>query len=52
VEHPRPAECDAAAFRELKADLPAAIRRIAAFLDIAIDERQWPAILGIAASIG
>jgi aryl sulfotransferase len=32
-------------FAELKADLPAAIRRIAAFLDIAIDERQWPAIL-------
>jgi aryl sulfotransferase len=32
-------------FAELKADLPAAIRRIAGFLDIAIDERQWPAIL-------
>jgi aryl sulfotransferase len=32
-------------FAELKADLPRAIRRIAAFLDIAIDERQWPAIL-------
>ncbi|MCI0432012.1 MAG: sulfotransferase domain-containing protein [Rhodospirillales bacterium] len=32
-------------FAELKADLPAAIQRIAAFLDIAIDERQWPAIL-------
>lgn len=32
-------------FAELKADLPTAIRRIAAFLDIAIDEGQWPAIL-------
>ncbi|HUL09232.1 MAG TPA: sulfotransferase domain-containing protein [Candidatus Acidoferrum sp.] len=32
-------------FAELKADLPAAIRRIAGFLDIAVDERQWPAIL-------
>jgi aryl sulfotransferase len=32
-------------FAELKADLPAAIRRIAGFLDIAIDERQWPAIV-------
>jgi len=32
-------------FDELKADLPAAIRRIAAFLDIAVDETQWPAIV-------
>jgi aryl sulfotransferase len=32
-------------FAELKADLPGQIRRIAAFLDIPIDERRWPAIL-------
>ena len=32
-------------FEELKADLPAQIRRIAAFLDIPIDESRWPAIL-------
>ena len=32
-------------FAELKSDLPAAIRRVAGFLEIAIDERQWPAIL-------
>ncbi|MEK0083546.1 sulfotransferase domain-containing protein [Benzoatithermus flavus] len=32
-------------FAELKADLPGQIRRIAAFLEIPIDERRWPAIL-------
>jgi aryl sulfotransferase len=32
-------------FNELKADLPGQIRRIAAFLDIPIDESRWPAIL-------
>jgi aryl sulfotransferase len=32
-------------YAELKADLPGQIRRIAAFLDIPIDERRWPAIL-------
>jgi aryl sulfotransferase len=32
-------------FSELKADMPRQIRRIAAFLDIAIDEARWPAIL-------
>ena len=32
-------------FSELKADMPGQIRRIAAFLDIAIDEGRWPAIL-------
>ncbi len=32
-------------FQELKEDLPGQIRRIAAFLDIAIDERQFPAIV-------
>ena len=29
----------------LKQDMPGEIRRIAAFLDIPIDERQWEAIL-------
>jgi aryl sulfotransferase len=33
-------------FGELKADLPRQIRRIASFLDIAIDERRFPVILG------
>lgn len=32
-------------FEELKSDLPGAIRRIAAFLEIPIDEERWPAIL-------
>ena len=32
-------------FGQLKADLPGQIRRIAAFLEIPIDERRWPAIL-------
>ncbi len=32
-------------FARLKADMPAEIRRIAAFLDIAIDESTWDAIL-------
>jgi aryl sulfotransferase len=32
-------------FSELKADMPRQIRRIADFLDIAIDETRWPAIL-------
>jgi aryl sulfotransferase len=32
-------------FSELKADMPRQIRRIAKFLDIAIDEARWPAIL-------
>jgi aryl sulfotransferase len=32
-------------FAELKADLPGSIRRIAAFLDIEIDEARFPAIL-------
>jgi aryl sulfotransferase len=32
-------------FGELKADLPDQIRRIAAFLDIPIDENRWPVIL-------
>jgi aryl sulfotransferase len=32
-------------YAELKADLPGQIRRIAAFLDIPVDERRWPAIL-------
>jgi len=32
-------------FENLKRDMPGEIRRIAAFLDIAIDEAQWPAIL-------
>lgn len=32
-------------FDQMKADLPGQIRRIAAFLDIPIDERRWPAIL-------
>jgi aryl sulfotransferase len=32
-------------FAELRADLPGQVRRIAAFLDIPIDERRWPAIL-------
>lgn len=32
-------------FAELKADMPGQIRRIAAFLDIPIDEERWPAIL-------
>ncbi len=32
-------------FAELKADLPGAIRRIADFLEIPIDARNWPAIL-------
>ena len=32
-------------FAELKADMPAAIRRIAAFLEIAIDESSWDRIL-------
>ncbi len=32
-------------FGRLKADMPGQIRRIAAFLDIAIDEATWPAIL-------
>ena len=32
-------------FADLKADLPAGIRRIARFLDIPIDEAKWPAIL-------
>ncbi|HEY1124967.1 MAG TPA: sulfotransferase domain-containing protein [Sphingobium sp.] len=32
-------------FNDLKADLPSEIRRIAAFLDIAIDESAWPKIL-------
>jgi aryl sulfotransferase len=32
-------------FAELKADLPGQIRRIAAFLDIAIDEARFPRIL-------
>ena len=32
-------------FSELKADLPGQTRRIAAFLEIPIDERRWPAIV-------
>jgi aryl sulfotransferase len=32
-------------YADLKRDLPGQIRRIAAFLDIPIDERRWPAIL-------
>jgi aryl sulfotransferase len=32
-------------FAELKADLAGQIRRIAEFLDIAIDEARWPAIV-------
>jgi aryl sulfotransferase len=32
-------------FEELKRDMPREIRRIAAFLDIPIDEARWPAIL-------
>ncbi len=32
-------------FNDLKADLPGQIRRIAAFLEIPIDESRWPAIL-------
>src|SRR5690606_20527495 len=32
-------------FNSLKADLGAEIRRIAAFLDIAIDGARWPALL-------
>jgi aryl sulfotransferase len=32
-------------FEELRADLPGAIRRIAAFLDIPIDKRRFPAII-------
>jgi aryl sulfotransferase len=32
-------------FAELKADMPGQIRRIADFLDIAIDEARWPAIV-------
>jgi aryl sulfotransferase len=32
-------------FNELKRDLPGEMRRIAAFLDIHIDETRWPAIL-------
>lgn len=32
-------------YADLKADLPAEIRRIAAFLDIEVDERVWPTIL-------
>jgi aryl sulfotransferase len=32
-------------FAELKADLPGSIRRIAAFLDIPVDEARFPAIL-------
>jgi aryl sulfotransferase len=32
-------------FAELKAELPGQIRRIAAFLDIPIDERRWDAIV-------
>src|SRR5262245_26259111 len=32
-------------FSELKSDLPAAIQRIAAFLEIAVDDDRWPAIL-------
>jgi aryl sulfotransferase len=32
-------------FAELKADMPAQIRRIARFFDIAIDERRWDAIV-------
>lgn len=32
-------------FEELKADLPGQIRRIAAFLDVAIDEARFPAIV-------
>jgi aryl sulfotransferase len=32
-------------FAELKADLPGMIRKIAAFLDIAIDEAKFPGIV-------
>ena len=32
-------------YAELKRDMPQQIRRIARFLDIPIDERQWPAIV-------
>jgi aryl sulfotransferase len=32
-------------FSELKADLPGSIRRIAAFLDVTIDEARFPAIV-------
>jgi aryl sulfotransferase len=32
-------------FSDLKADMPAQIRRIATFLEIRIDEAQWPAIV-------
>jgi len=32
-------------FHELKADLEAAIRRVAAFLDIAVAEESWPRII-------
>ena len=32
-------------YADLKADLPAELRRIAAFLDIEVDERVWPTIV-------
>jgi aryl sulfotransferase len=32
-------------FQDLKADLPAGIRRIARFLDVPIDEAKWPTIV-------
>jgi aryl sulfotransferase len=32
-------------FNNLKADLPAQMRKIAAFLDVRIDEARWPAIV-------
>jgi aryl sulfotransferase len=32
-------------FEELKADMPATIRRMAAFLDVPIDDAAWPSIL-------
>ena len=32
-------------FGDLKRDMPTEIRRIASFLEIAIDESNWPAIL-------
>ena len=33
-------------FADLKRDMPGQMRRIAAFLDVPVDESKWPAILG------
>jgi aryl sulfotransferase len=32
-------------FAQLKADLPGEMRKIAAFIDVSIDEDRWPAIV-------